>query len=73
MQAIKSAIESRNSIEILRLVRINPTILFEKINDNVLTEILIQMKSQSKYLIDGIIIEDDKIYNNILKSEDVSI
>ena len=37
-------------------------IKIEKINDNVLTDILIQMKSQSKYLIDGIIIEDDKIY-----------
>lgn len=34
MEAIKSAIETRNTIEVMRLVRINPTIVYEKINDN---------------------------------------
>lgn len=34
MQAIKSAIETRNTIEVMRLVRINPNIVYEKINDN---------------------------------------
>lgn len=34
----------------------------EKIDDKILTDIFVEMKSESLYLIDGIIIEDDKIY-----------
>lgn len=34
MQAIKSAIDTRNTIEVMRLVRINPNIVYERINDN---------------------------------------
>ena len=42
----------------------------ESVNDKILTDILIQMKSESIYLIDGIIIEDDKIYKRQDKNPD---
>lgn len=42
----------------------------EKINDNILIDILIEMKSESLYLIDGIIIEDNNIYKRQDKNPD---
>lgn len=42
----------------------------DSVNDKILTDILVQMKSESIYLIDGIIIEDDKIYKRQDKNPD---